>query len=181
MVITLFKDYGSDPVVGFIAIIGTIFVYIIWFAIAPDSASKHIESGMLKQGETGTRTARNRRKRHNTRRNEINRMKLVTSPNIDGKYLYIFQSNGLYKVGISTNPEYRRKQIQKKLSNQPVGIVYVGKVRYGRTIDAETFCHRDLAQYNIPVHYNNGTTSPEWFKCSIEKVLSITEKYADMY
>jgi hypothetical protein len=173
MVISLFKDYGSDPVVGFIAIIGTIFVYIIWFAIAPDSASKHIESGMLKQGETGTRTARNRRKRHNTRRNEINRMKLVTSPNIDGKYLYIFQSNGLFKVGISTNPEYRRKQIQKKLSNQPVGI--------GRTIDAETFCHRDLAQYNIPVHYNNGTTSPEWFKCSIEKVLSITEKYADMY
>jgi septin family protein len=107
-------------------------------------------------------------------------MRSITAPNADGQYLYIFQANGLYKVGISNNPEYRSNQIRKKL-NSPVGMMYIGKVRYGRTIDAETLVHRDLSQHNVPVDYNDGTTSPEWFGCSIGKVLSTCQKYADMY
>ena len=173
-------DIGSDPVVGFIAVIGTVFVYIIWFAVAPESASKSIERNMLKQGETGMRTERNRKNAARRRNSQIAHMRSITAPNADGQYLYIMQSNGLYKVGISNNPEDRSRQIRKRL-NSPVAINYIGKVRHGRTIDAETLVHRDLSQYNVPVDYNNGTTSPEWFGCSIGKALSTCEKYADMY
>lgn len=173
-------DIGSDPVVGFIAVIGTVFVYIIWFAVAPESASKSIERNMLKQGETGMRTERNRKNAARRRNRQIAHMRSITAPNADGQYLYIMQSNGLYKVGISNNPEDRSRQIRKRL-NSPVAINYIGKVRHGRTIDAETLVHRDLSQYNVPVDYNNGTTSPEWFGCSIGKALSTCEKYADMY
>ena len=180
VILPLFKDYGSDPVVGFIAIVGTIIVYAIWFAIDSDSASRSIERGTYKPGEVGPNNAKNRRRAKKRRDNQIARIRSITEPNEDGQYLYIFQSNGLYKVGISNNPEYRSNQLRKKL-NSPVGIVYIGKVRFGRTIDAETLVHRDLAQYNVPVNYNDGTTSPEWFGCSIGKALSTCEKYADMH
>lgn len=177
--IILFKDYGSDAKTGIITVVITIIVYVIWFAIDSDSALKSME-GDLKQGEKGFRTERNRKKRHNTRSNQINRMKQVTAPNNDGKYLYIFHSNGLYKIGISTNPEYRRKQVQKRLNNSFVSILFVGKVKFGRTIDTETIIHRELSLWNEPVYYNDSTISPEWFYCSIGKILSITQQYADM-
>ena len=173
-------DIGSDHIHGVIAIVGTIIVYVIWFAIAPESASKSIERNMLKQGEVGMNNARNRKNAKRRRDRQIAHMRSITMPNVDGQYLYIFQANGLYKVGISNNPDYRSNQIRKKL-NSPVAIKYIGKVRHGRTIDAETLVHRDLSQHNVLVDYNDGTTSPEWFGCSIGKALSTCEKYADMY
>ena len=177
--IGLFKDFGSDPMIGIIGVIGALVVYVIWFAIDSRSAIKSFE-GDLKQGERGFRTERNRKKRHNTRRNQINRIRQVLTPNTDGNYLYIFQSRTIYKVGISNNPEYRRKQIEKRLNGQSVEILFVGKVKYGRTIDAETIIHRDLSNWNEPVCYNNNTISSEWFNCSIGKILNVAEQHADM-
>ena len=104
VILALFKDYGSDPVVGFIAIIGTIIVYAIWFAIDSDSASRSIERGTYTPGEVGPNNAKNRRRAKKRRDNQIARIRSITEPNEDGQYLYIFQSNGLYKVGISNNP-----------------------------------------------------------------------------
>ena len=174
-----FKDYGSDAPIGIIAVVLTVIVYIIWLAIEPDSATKSIQSGGLAYGEKGVNNAKNRRKAKKRRDNQIGRMRAITEPNIDGQYLYIFEANGLHKVGISNNPESRSNQIRKRL-NSPVSIIYIGNVRYGRTIDAETLVHRDLSEYNVPIDYNDGSTSPEWFNCSIGKVLSTCEKYADM-
>jgi len=173
-------DIGSDPVVGFIALIGTVFVFIIWFAIDPKSAKKGMGDNKYLKSLPAVRTERNRKNAARRRNRQIAHMRSITAPNADGQYLYIMQSNGLYKVGISNNPEDRSRQIRKRL-NSPVAINYIGKVRHGRTIDAETLVHRDLSQYNVPVDYNNGTTSPEWFGCSIGKALSTCEKYADMY
>ena len=174
-----FKDYGSDAPTGIIAVVLTVIVYVIWFAIAPDSASKSIQSGSLACGEKGVNNAKNRRKAKKRRDNQLRRIREISEPNIDGQYLYIFKANGLFKVGISNNPESRSNQIRKRL-NSTVSIIYIGNVRYGRTIDAETLVHRDLSEFNVPVYYNDGSTSPEWFKCSIGKVLSTCEKYADM-
>ena len=178
-IIALFKDYGSDAKTGVIAVGLTIIVYIIWFAIDSNSALKSME-GDLKQGETGLRTERNRKKRHNTRRNQINRLRGISEPNADGKYIYILQSQGLYKIGISNNVEYRKKQIQKKLNNQPVAIHFIGKVRYGRTIDGETIIHKDLSAWNQTVEYNDGSISREWFNCSLGKAVNIVSNHADL-
>jgi hypothetical protein len=177
---TIPLDIGSDPVVGFIAIIGTVVIYVIWFAIDPKSAEKGMGNNKYNKSRIGMHTTRNRKNAERRRNRQIANMRSITAPNADGQYLYIFQANGLYKVGISNNPEYRSNQIRKKL-NSPVGMMYIGKVRYGRTIDAETLVHRDLSQHNVPVDYNDGTTSPEWFGCSIGKVLSTCQKYADMH
>ena len=176
----LLKDYGSDAKTGLIALGLTVLVYIIWFALNPDSASKSME-GNLKRGERGLRTERNRKKRHNTRRNQINRLRSISEPNSDGQYIYIFQSKNLYKVGISNNVEYRRKQIQKKLNDQPVVIHFIGKVRHGRTIDGESIIHQDLSDWNVLVEYNDGTASREWFRCSLGKAVKVVSKQADLY
>ena len=178
MIIPLFKDYGSDPVVGVIAIFGLIFVYIIWFAIAPKSAAESLKGGSPYLDKA--KTERNRRKKHNTRRNQIDRMRQVSMPNDDGQYIYIFESNGLYKIGISKNPEYRRTQIQKQLNNQPIRIHFIGKVIYGRTIDVETIIHRDLINWNVPVYYNDDTVSREWFDCSLDLIETKVSKFADL-
>ena len=157
--------------------------YIIWFAVDSRIGYKKewVTRSMLKQGDTAVCVLQGTERMQQRRRNrQIAHMRSITAPNADGQYLYIMQSNGLYKVGISNNPEDRSRQIRKRL-NSPVAINYIGKVRHGRTIDAETLVHRDLSQYNVPVDYNNGTTSPEWFGCSIGKALSTCEKYADMY
>ena len=68
VILALFKDYGSDPVVGFIAIIGTIIIYAIWFAIDSDSASRSIERGTYTPGEVGPNNAKNRRRAKKRRR-----------------------------------------------------------------------------------------------------------------
>jgi len=177
--VLLIKDFGSDPLIGLIGLIGGIIVMAVWIAVDSDSASNFM-AGDLKHGEKGNHTERNRRRRHKRREREINQIRQITTPNIDGQYLYIFKWNDLYKIGISNNPEYRRKQVQKQLSNGGVVILFVGSVRYGRTVDSETLCHRDLSSYNQPVYYNNGTVSPEWFNCTLSDALSVTNQYADM-
>jgi len=178
-ILLLIKDFGSDPLIGLIGLIGGIIVMVIWFAVDSDSAIRNIESAKWESSEYSRN--KNRRKRRKRREREINQIRQVTTPNIDGQYLYIFKWNDLYKIGISNNPEYRRKQVQKQLSNGGVVILFVGSVRYGRTVDSETLCHRDLSSYNQPVYYNNGTVSPEWFNCTLSDALSVTNQYADMY
>ena len=173
----IFLEFGTDNV-G-IAILFAVIVYIIWGLIDPDSMVKSLTAGSLKQGERGARWARNRRRRLKKREREIEMLRRVKYPNIDDKYIYIMQSAGLYKVGISNNVLQRRKSIEKKLP-QGVGILYIGSVNFGRTIDKEQIIIKELEHFNVPVYYNDGTTSREWFNCPIDILVDKVSEYAEL-
>ena len=97
----------------------------------------------------------------------------------DHKYIYIMQSAGLYKVGISNNVLQRRKSIDKKLP-QGVGILYIGSVNFGRTIDKEQIIIKELEHFSVPVYYNDGTISREWFNCPIDTLVDKVSEYAEL-
>jgi len=174
------KDYGSDPIIGIISAGVFIVIMVIWGLIDESSMTNFMLKNNYKYGESGLHRERNQRRRHQKRASEIARLKAITVPNYDDKYIYIMESMGLYKVGISNNVIYRRQQIEKELKGQYVEILYIGSVRYGRTIDAEQIIHRELKPYNINVEYRRGVNSVEWFSCSLSTIINITNDYADL-
>lgn len=172
------SDFGSDPIIGLIFII----VCILWMVI---SYALNGEADNPIKGGTGhaynpNKTKRRRERRHRRRAEEISYLKTITTPNSDDKYIYIMQSMGIYKVGISNNVIHRREQIEKELEGEFIEIIYIGAVKYGRTIDAEQIIHRELKPYNINVQYRKGVNSVEWFNCSLSTILNEVKNYADL-
>lgn len=173
----IFLEFGTDN--AGLAILLAVIFYIIWGIIDSDSLVEHLTKNNLKHGERGARWAKNRRRRLKKRAKELEFLRRVKTPNVDDKYIYIMVSGGLFKVGISNNVLYRRKSIEKKLS-RGVGILYIGSVNFGRTIDKEQIIIKELEEFNVPVHYNDGTISREWFDCPIETLVDKVSEYADL-
>jgi len=172
---TIFLDFGSDPAIGLVFIA----LCIIWFAIsiALGSPDNPVKGG---RGVNPNRARRQRERRGRRREEEIARLKNVINPNSDDKYIYIMESMGLYKIGISNNVISRRDQIQKELNGEPVWIRYIGAVNYGRTIDAEQIVLNELKQFKQDVIYRNGVNSIEWVNCGLNIIVNKLKNYADL-
>lgn len=177
--IILSLDFGSAPVYGLLAVVLTIIFYVLWALLDESSLQNHLSNQQYKNGQKGQHWQRNRKRRLKQRQKELDRLRRIKTPNFDDKYIYIMQSGGLYKVGISNNVIYRRDTISKKLNN-PVVILYIGTVDKGRTIDAEQIILNELSDFNEPVFYNDGVVSREWFDCDLEIVVDTVSQYADI-
>lgn len=166
-------DFGSDPVVGLIFLV----LCIVWFAtsIVLGSPDNPVKGG---GGVNPNRARRQRERRGRRREEELAKLRNVISPNSDDKYIYIMESMGLYKIGISNNVIARRDQIQKELKGEPVWIRYIGAVNYGRTIDVEQIVLNELKQYKQDVIYRNGVNSIEWVNCGLNTIVNKLSKYA---
>ena len=113
------------------------------------------------------------------KKEDIEELKKVTKPNIDGKWLYIMQHGSLVKVGMSDNPHIRTKGVGT-LSGRAMVLRYIARPLYGRTVDAESLCHADLADWNIPVTYTKGSVSREWFDRTPEQAAEVLRRYCQV-
>ena len=64
-------DMGSDPVIGFVAVIGTIVVYLIRFAIDPKSAEKGMGNNKYNKSRIGMHNTRNRKNAERRRNRQV--------------------------------------------------------------------------------------------------------------
>ena len=110
-------------------------------------------------------------------------LKSIIEPNKDDKYIYVqsFQE-GVYKVGISNDVIRRNHQLslQGVPSDNDLEILYIGKVRKGRTKDAEKIIHHELKEFNYQMIYLDGTNSVEWFCIDLKMLLDNIKQYATL-
>jgi len=96
----------------------------------------------------------------------------------DGKYLYIMEWNGIYKIGISNKPLTRLSSIKSALpGDNEVNLLYICKPYKGRCVDNEQLIHKSLKEYKESVTWKNGTKSREFFKCDLNLIkLAVSEQ-----
>lgn len=85
-------------------------------------------------------------------------------------YLYVLQfgKNEIFKFGVSNNPDRRIKDID---SCSPVPIIEIGRYYFKNVYEMEEMVH-DNVKYNL--------IRREWFKMSVEDVMSICMQLEDM-
>lgn len=76
-------------------------------------------------------------------------------------WLYIMQSNGLYKIGISKDPKRRLKSIQR---THKANTRLYANVRTFYAYEVEQWLHKKLSHKNEPQDGNGGT---EWFRLTL--------------
>lgn len=90
-------------------------------------------------------------------------------------YLYIMETNvkPCFKVGVSNNPERRRRELERTIQEQH-GIDKTVKVIWTKALkhayDVEIQSHVYLKPYNDIFYKTNGST--EWFQTSLKKIYS---------
>jgi hypothetical protein len=96
----------------------------------------------------------------------------------DGKYLYIMEWRGVYKVGISNKPLIRLSSIKANLpGNSEVDLLFICKPYKGRCVDNETLIHKSLKEYRADVTWKDGKKSREFFKCDLSLIkLAVSEQ-----
>lgn len=89
-----------------------------------------------------------------------------TISSLESKDIYIIESSGLYKIGVTKNIEKRFKHLNTGNPNM------INKVKVYKSISnahqIETMIHNDLKQYR-----HKG----EWFNCDLNLIFSIVDKY----
>jgi len=88
-------------------------------------------------------------------------------PKVRGGYVYLMFSNGLYKIGISSDPMRRRKEIERA-SGRPVQMI-----AYTWARDAWS---RERTLHN---HFSGFRREGEWFALDQEQVDSIVEWFEE--
>jgi hypothetical protein len=85
-----------------------------------------------------------------------------------------------YKIGISDDPIRRLEQVEG-YTKAPTKLLLIAKANKGRTIDTETVIHHELNCYNVPMPYkDSNTVSREWFFGSIDKIIEVVSRYAEV-
>ena len=110
----------------------------------------------------------------------IDSLKLIMTPNVDGKWIYVMKCGVYFKIGISNNPLKRVEDIAYE-TQSPVSIIYIAKPFYGETKDCEKIIHYDLKEFNIPIPYiKSKSISREWFFCDLMKIKSVLFNYCEI-
>ena len=134
-----------------------------------DLRVKSREYYLTHKGKCNARSIRDYQRR---RKEFLNTLPANTGDSI----LYIMESEGFYKVGISQVVPQRLKSIQH-MSGLEIQLIAMYVTLHGRSVDTESMIHLALKDYQISMSYQEGTTSREWFNAPLDIIKNEVNKH----